>query len=296
MKSIVLIILSLFSLNCTAQQQQSASVKGNQYKLNKAENQKAVLVLFPCFPCNSEYTRTEARFLKGIEKKGITTLLLDYNQKLFLTKAEKREYSEALNTILDQNKVLKENIYIGGFSSGGNVALLIANFLLETKNQIQPRGLFVVDSPIDLEKLYNDAKKDIARNVNKEAVEEGKFLTALLGEKLGNPNLDLEKYKQYSPYLISCNSVENIRYLKDIKTRFYCEPSLEWQLKNKNRRYEDLNAFMLKKVNQSLTDLGSRKTEYIETENRGVNTDGKKNPHSWNLVEQSELLEWLLQE
>lgn len=291
-KKVLLIVLSLFLLNCAAQNVGSTS-KNDHYELNRSADQKAALILFPCFPCDIEHTKAEAGFLKDIEKEGITTLLLDYNQKLFLTEAEKEEIAEKLNSIFDQHTIEKKNIYIGGFSSGGNVAFLISAFLKKNNNPLQPKGLFVVDSPIDLEQLYHNAQRDVATNADPEAVEEGKFLIALFEKELGKPGENPEKYKIASPYLISSNSIENIQYLKDVKTRFYCEPDLEWQQQNRGRKFENLNAFFLKKANESLLNLGNLKTEYIETENRGIRANGKKHPHSWNIVERGELLKWM---
>src|SRR5690606_22123623 len=213
----------------------------------------------------------------------------------FLNESEKTEYAKLLNTILDENKVEKENIFIGGFSSGGNISLLLSNFLLETKNTVEPKGVFIVDSPLDLEELYNGAKSDLNKNVDVEAVEEGKFLIELFENEIGKPSENIEEYKTISPYLISCNSIKNIEYLKNIKTRFYCEPDLEWQMKNKNRKYEEINAYKLEKAYNSLISLGSEKTEFIKTENRGIRANGEKHPHSWKIVERENLIKWILE-
>ena len=290
-----LIVFSLFLVNCNTKNEKMKVAKEENYELKISNDQKAILILFPCFPCDIENTKTEAKFLRNIEKEGVTTLLLNYNQKLFLTDSEKTEYAKILNTILDKNKVQKENIFIGGFSSGGNISILLSNFLLKTKNAIQPKGMFVVDSPLDLEELYNGAKRDVKKNVNSEAVEEGKFLIELFENEIGKPSDSIEKYKLISPYLISCNSTNNIDYLKNIKTRFYCEPDLEWQMKNKSRKYEELNAYKLEKTYSSLLNLGAKKAEFIKTKNRGIRANGEKHPHSWNIVERESLLKWILE-
>lgn len=290
----ILIILLSFLIVQHVKSQKATSVKGKHYELKIAPQQKALLILFPCYPCSIEQTKTEASFLKDIEKEGISTLILDYNQKLFLTEAEKAEYKKALNTILDKNKVKKDYIFIGGFSSGGNVATLLTNDLLKTKDEIQPKGLIVVDSPLDLEEVYHGAQNDIHKNTDQEAVEEGQFLIDLFEKEIGNPHDHIEKYKALSPYLISSHSTGNINYLKDIKTRFYCEPDLEWQINHKNRKYEELNAYQLEKVNQALIDLGSTQTEFIMTKNRGIRANGTKHPHSWNIIERKNLVEWIL--
>lgn len=293
-KNIFLIVLSVVLSGCAVKNTADKVVKEEQYELHRAQKQKAVLVLFPCFPCDSEHTKAEAGFLKDIEKKGISVLLLNYNRKLFLTEAEKKEYASALDAIFAKNKIEKKNIFIGGFSSGGNVALLLSDYLIKNKSSVQPKGLLVVDSPVDLEKLYHNAEKDVAANVDPDAAGEGKFLLELFEKELGKPDENPERYKDVSPYLISVNSTENIQYLKGIKTRFYCEPDLEWQQQNRGRTFEGLNAFMLKKMHQSLTHLGSRTSEYIETRNRGIRANGKRHPHSWNIVEREELVKWVL--
>jgi hypothetical protein len=292
--SIFLILhISIFLVCCKTEKKEIKIVKDKNYELKIATYQKAVLILFPCYPCDIENTKTEAKFLKDIEKKGITTLLLNYNQKLYLTESEKVEYSKTINSILDKNEVTKDNIFIGGFSSGGNISVLLANYLLKTKNSIQPKGIFAVDSPLDLEELYNGAKSDIKKNFDNDAIEEGKFLIEMLEQEIGKPEVDIEKYKILSPYIISSNSTQNIEYIKNIKVRFYCEPDLEWQMKNKNRKYEELNAYKLEKTYNSLVNLGSKKAEFIKTENRGIRANGEKHPHSWNIVERESLLKWI---
>ena len=274
--------------------QEIKTVKDDHFELKISPQQKAILILFPCYPCDIEHTKTEAAFLKDIEKRGISTLLLDYNQKLYLTEPEKAEYTENLNNIFSENKIKKENIFIGGFSSGGNVALLLSSYLIKTKDPILPKGVIVVDSPIDLEELYKSAKKDVKKNKDADAVEEGKFLINLLEKEIGTPQENIKKYKSFSPYLISLNSTEHIKYLKNIKVRLYCEPDLEWQMKNKDRKYEDLNAFKLEKIYHSLLDLGNPQVELIKTKDRGIRANGQKHPHSWNIVERESLIQWIL--
>ncbi|MDR2235025.1 MAG: hypothetical protein LBE92_02790 [Chryseobacterium sp.] len=294
-KHIFLIVLTVILSGCTVKNSTGKVVKNRTYELHTAQSLKAVLVLFPCYPCDIEHTKTEAAFLKDIEKEGISVLLLSYNQKLFLTETEKKEYAAALETIFDRNKLSKQNIFIGGFSSGGNVALLLSAYLIKNNSSVQPKGTFVVDSPIDIEKLYHNAEKDIAANADPEAVAEGKFLVELFDRELGKPDEHPENYKQASPYLMSVNSTENIQYLKGIRTRFYCEPDLQWQNENRGRTFENLNAFMLTRAHQSLIDLGSTTSEYIETQNRGIRGNGKKHPHSWNIVERESLVKWMLE-
>lgn len=289
-ENLLIIIISLLLINCKSQ-----TIEENDYIINKAKNEKALLILFPCFPCDKTNTKTEAKFLDKIENEGITTILLDYNQKLYLDEFEKEDLAKSLNSILNENEISKKNVFIGGFSSGGNITIILSNYLIEKDNELQPKGIFIVDSPFDLEELYKSAQNDIKLNKNIEAVEEGKFLVNLFEQNLGNPETNIEKYKDLSPYLISQNSINNIKYLKNIKVRFYTEPDLEWQSLNRNRKYEDLNAFKVEKTWEALKNLGNKKAEFIKTENLGIRANGEKHPHSWSIVEKEDLIRWILE-
>jgi len=297
-KRLVILFVLLFNLifitSCSNPKKGIKTIKDKNYELKIAEQQKAVLILYPCFPCDLENTKSEASFLKDIEKEGITTLLLNRNQKLFLNDAEKMEFAKELNTILDANHVEKKNVFIGGFSGGGNISILLSNYLLKTKNQIQPKGVFAVDSPIDLEKLYSNAKKDISRNIYQEGVEEARYIIAMLEKDLGKPDDNKEKYAMLSPFLLSVNSTNNITILKDVKTRFYYELDLKNQLEKTGRKYDELNAYQLEKFHEVLTNMGAKNSNLIVTKNRGYRADGSKNTHTWNLVERESLVKWML--
>lgn len=275
--------------------QETKQVKGAGYVLTVAAAPKAVLILFPCFPCNAENTRAEAPFLEGLEKAGITTLLLDDNQKIFLQAAEKQALAARIWQILDSNQVAPRKVYLGGFSSGGNVALLLGHHLLASGSPVQPEGVFAVDSPLDLERLYQSAQKDVARNMAAAAIEEGRFLMDFLEKSLGLPEDHPEQYLAMSPVLLSHHHTDNIQLLKNIKVRLYTEPDLEWQRENRDRVYEDLNAFTLAQTQLALKALGAQNVEFITTDHKGVRANGTRHPHSWSIVDRDGLLAWMLQ-
>ena len=86
---------------------------------------------------------------------------MNLNPHLFLKQSERHQLAEQLEKIILENNLSKENVFIGGFSSGGNVSLLISDYLVHIKSQVQPKGIFVVDSPIDLLALYKTAQKNL---------------------------------------------------------------------------------------------------------------------------------------
>ena len=41
--------------------------------------------------------------------------------------------------------------------------------------------------------------------------------------------------------------------------------------------------------------LNNSKIEYIETQNRGYRANGVRHPHSWAIVDENELIKWILE-
>lgn len=286
-------IFLLFHLYIFAQLPSDKIIKGDHYELKIAQKQNAILILFPCFPCDIENTKSEAKFLNGIENEGITTILLDINQKLWLKDQDKNDIIDLIKNIINNHQLKNKNIYLGGFSSGGNVALLLSNYIVFTNSKIDLKGVFVVDSPIDLEKLYENAQKEIVKKSNEDALNEANFLNELFTSELGNPKEQLSTYQKYSPFLLSKNEFQNLSSLQKIKVRFYSEPAIDWQKTFRKRSYEDTNSFILDAAYQNLKDAGFKKIDYIKTENRGIRANGTIHPHSWNIVEINNLLKWI---
>ena len=42
--------------------------------------------------------------------------------------------------------------------------------------------------------------------------------------------------------------------------------------------------------------LGNPRVDLIETENRGYQANGERHPHSWAIVDEKELIRWILEE
>lgn len=286
------VVLLLFILSCGTSKKERLIVHEN-YEVTLAKKQVSVLILFPCYPCDVEHTKREAFFLNGINDHGVTTILLKFNQKLYLTGIEKINLFKALQSIFDTNKIKPDHVFLGGFSSGGNIALLMGDYITGQSTQLKIKGVFAVDSPIDLEQLYYNAKNDIALNANEGAKHEGEFLANLLESEIGTPTASFNSFKELSPFLASQNFLHNLPNHKKYKIRLYTEPSPEWHQKNRNRAYRNTNSWMIERFHEALTQSGHNSCDLIKTENKGVRSNGVIHPHSWSIVEQKSLLEWM---
>jgi len=303
-KLIVIVLIIIVTISCknsTKEKIENAvktdfeEIKKEDYELIKpTENIKAVLVLFGGYPENAEDIKREFKILEEAKNNNISVLYMNYNQKLWMEQNEKRKLAEQLQKIFKENELPTTNIYLGGFSSGGNVALLISDFVTEQNLDISPKGVFIVDSPIELAELYASSEKNIERNFSEISIQESIWILENLGKTFGNPKDEIKKYENKSVFTYRSNNTSNLQKLKKTKIRLYTEPDTLWWKKHRMADYEQMNAYYIKKLSESLAEQGFEKVEYIATINKGFRANGERHPHSWAIVDKKDLINWIL--
>jgi len=304
--SIILILIFVGLVSCkqnkqekehtTSEKLEFTKIIKDDYELYKPNKEaKAVLILFGGYPETAQDIKREFKILDIARKNNIAVILSNFNQKLWLEENEKHKLAKSLQDIIVANQLPTDNIFIGGFSSGGVVSLLISNFIVGMKQfYIDPKGVFIVDSPIDLVALYKSSEKNIARNFSEPSIQESTWLLETLGDNFGNPEDDIKKYEDKAVFTFGTNNTSNLEKLKRTKIRLYTEPDTLWWKKNRMADYEQMNAFYIKKLSESLKIKGFEKIEYIPTENKGYRADGERHPHSWAIVDKNDLINWIL--
>ena len=267
------------------------------YELIIPNKQDAFLILFPCFPCNAENTRTQFNIIEIASANNITVLLMNFNQHLWLSNSDKKDLEKIIMDAVNQYAIKIDNTYIGGFSSGGNVTLLLTDYLKLTESSIQPKGLFITDSPVDLLGLYESSQKAIKKNISVPAVQEASWIVEMFNLEFGTGDTSFTNYENKSPYFSKTNSTKNISNLNDLKIRLYSEPDTLWWKQNRQAEYEDMNAYHLEQLANDLGKLyGVEHVTYIETKNRGYRANGNRHPHSWAIIDEKDLVNWILTE
>lgn len=272
-------------------------VKDDDYELliPKKADLKGTLMLFGGYPEMAEDIKREFNIAESAYKNGIAVIFMNYNRKLWIENDEKKILAEKIQKIFRENKLLKTKIYFGGFSSGGNVALLIGDYLTRQNSEVKPKGIFIIDSPVDLAALYQSSQKNIERNFSEPSVQESYWIMETLGNRFGSPYEDISDYENYSIYTSETENFNNINHLKNVKLRFYSEPDTAWWRENRKADFDQMNAFYLERLSKLLKKSGFKHVEYIPTENRGYRANGEKHPHSWSIVDNKELIKWLLE-
>ena len=265
------------------------------YELIIPNKQDAFLILFPCFPCNAENTRTQFNIIDIATANNISVLLMNFNQHLWLSNSDKKDLEKIIMDAVNQYAIKIDNTYIGGFSSGGNVTLLLTDYLKLTESSIQPKGLFITDSPVDLLGLYESSQKAIKKNISVPAVQEASWIVEMFNLEFGTGDTSFTNYENKSPYFSKTNSTKNISNLNDLKIRLYSEPDTLWWKQNRQAEYEDMNAYHLEQLANDLGKLyGVEHVTYIETKNRGYRANGNRHPHSWAIIDEKDLVNWIL--
>lgn len=159
---------------------------------------------------------------------------------------------------------------------------------------IDPKGVFIVDSPIDLVALYKSSEKNIERNFSEPSIQESTWLLETLGNNFGNPKDNIRKYEKNAVFTYITNNTSNLKKLKRTKIRLYTEPDTLWWKENRMADYEQMNAFYIKKLSESLTEKGYESVEYIPTTDKGYRANGERHPHSLAIVDKKDLINWML--
>lgn len=272
-------------------------IEHNHYILEKPTKIiNAVLILFGGYPQLAADIEREFEVFSAANENNVAIVYSNINGKLWLEENVKELMASHIQGIFEENNLPKDNIIIGGFSSGGTLAMLIGDYLIAHKNfEIAPKGVFLVDSPVDLAVLYEVSEKNVQRNFSEPSVEESSWLLELLGDKIGNPHTDISGYEKLSLFTSQSGYYGNLKNLKNTKIRLYTEPDTLWWKENRRVNYDEMNAFYIKKLAERLTKEGYKHVEYIPTLNKGFRSNGQRHPHSWSIVDPKDLMKWILQ-
>lgn len=303
MKKITLFLALILIIGCKNQSQKKqtpkkeiTTIQTDDYELIKSSESKALLIIFPGGGSTSKETKRDFKIVEKATEKGISVLLMNFGRHLWIEKDDSEQLSNLILKAIKDNKLKTGNTFIGGMSIGGTVALSLSDYLSKTNSLLKPKGVFVIDSPIDLYALYESSQKDIVRkDFSEERLAEPKWIINYFEEEFGGKDSLLINIQKVSPLTIKTNNIDNIKKLKNKKLRFYTEPDTLWWKENRQTDFESTNAYILQKTNELLNDRNWNNVELIQTKEKGYQNDGDRNPHSWSIVDTDNLINWILE-
>lgn len=184
---------------------------------------------------------------------------------------------------------------IGGHSLGGYRALLYAEmaFKLNKPGIIKPKAVFGVDPPLNLKRLWNSfeygLKISFSKTSSQESQEQLRRFKIMYG---GSPAQVPKKYEEMSAYYPDSKDGGNIRYLKSIPVRLYCDPDIKWWIDNRRARLEHLNLTDLTGAISQLLLLGNNKAELVTAPGKGFWSNGQRHPHAFSVLDAGEFVSW----
>lgn len=284
-------LLILFTVLLTCQKPKTTK---NNFELFKVKNSEALLILFPGGGNTSKETKRDFKILRKAIQNKVSVLLMDFNGHLWVDENDTKNLENSILKIINKNNLQTDNIFIGGMSIGGTVALSLSNHLAKTKSKINPKGVFVVDSPIDLYALYKSSQKDLLRtDFSEERLAEPKWIINYFEEQFSKDSL-LVNIQKFAPITLATKNTTNIDFLKFKKLRFYTEPDTLWYQKERQTDFESTNAYTIQNTATLLKNKNWKKTTLIQTKNKGFRANGERHPHSWSIVDIDELIKWIL--
>jgi pimeloyl-ACP methyl ester carboxylesterase len=199
---------------------------------------------------------------------------------------------------LTTHRISTDRVVVGGFSGGGTAAVRYAEFCAARRSPagIMIGGVFAVDAPLDFGRLWWGETLAIRRGADPRFVGEAKSILADLRRVLGgSPEEYPARYIQVSPFSAFAEGGGQARLLVDLPVRLYTEPDIQWWMTNRRVDFYSTNAIDAAAFILQLQFLGNRQAELITTQGRGFRPGGVRHPHSWSIVDEAELAEWIVQ-
>jgi esterase/lipase len=305
---LMILTFSLFTINCNVQTVSNPKIE--KVFLDKSDTTKncytiiyptnlpctGYMFLVPGFGETAENVLQQTDLPKMLAQNGILTIIPTFQDgvlSLGVDSLSQQNFDKILNDVTSKHKLANQKFYVGGFSIGGSCAIKYAE-----NSTVKPTAVFAIDPPIDFERFYNSAKRDIRLSKDSEANQENVYmLDRLEKETGGSPQTNITEYYNLSPYSFSDTAQTAIKKLINMPLRIYTEPDIHWWLKERGADFTSMNATESSAMINELIRLGNQHAELLTTQNKGYRKpDNRRHPHSWSIVDNDELITWLLKQ
>ncbi|MBL7852358.1 MAG: hypothetical protein JNN04_15750 [Cyclobacteriaceae bacterium] len=283
---ILLISFSFVSGQEIVQKSLKVDGKSVSYQvLQPAGDISGILLLLPGKGENPKAVFKKTSLPEKLSGKGYMTIVPNLKYALFADELIRKQLEEILKAETEGRPTA--GVAIGGFSAGGAVALSYAEYRI-AQGSTNIRSVFVIDPPLDLQRLYATSRK--TRRFNCPSVaSEGQQTIDYLDKALGgSPDDQYNNYVTSSPYMASEADGGNAKWLKQVPVRLYTEPDIEFVKERHCVEMEpqDLNSSDLERLYKHLKKSGNDHCELVTTKGRGY--------HTWNIADADELSAWIM--
>lgn len=257
---------------------------------------KGYIFLLPGFSETAERVLQQSSLASQLAKSGLLTIIPTLQDGVFsfgIDDSSQQSFEKIVTDVRKKNKLIDQPFYLGGYSIGGSCILKYAEDVDK-----KPNAVFTIDPPIDFEQMYHSSKRNLRLSVNTQPNGESIFLVKKIKEIMnGTPENSIANYHKISPYSFSDTSQTAIKKLLNVPLRIYTEPDIDWWMKERGMDYTSMNSTFHSAMINELNRLGNKNATLITTQNKGYRKpDNSKHPHSWSIVDNEDLIKWLLKQ
>jgi hypothetical protein len=260
---------------------------------------KGLLLLLTSFGETPQIASNETDIQTVANKEGLLTVFASLHfgtQTFFIDSLSQANLDQLIPLLQNRYKLTDKPFYLGGFSLGGSGVVKYAERAYSRSDIPRPKAIFAVDPPLDFERMYYSLEYAVRHsNVEISKREADYFIKRLQYEFQSIPQLDNKPFQTISPYSFSDTSQTNIKTLVNCPIMLISEPDIIWQMEERNRSMYDLNTLDCSLAINSLRLLGNNNAKLILTNGKGYRKlTGKRNPHSWSIVDTEQTIKWLI--
>ncbi len=258
---------------------------------------KGLVVVLPGFATLPDTVLTETKMPVAACKAGYTVVIAtllnsfaDDKDNIF-----QKRLVKLVPSLMSRYKIPPGKFVIGGHSIGGLQAMYYAEMSHKPlSSMVQPALVFGVDPPLDLKRLYNGYMRSIRLNPAKAKGGEAEFITKRFNRLYGGPP---EKrpaaYQAASAFYRDAKDGGNLKYLKNTPVRMYCDPDINWHIKQRSNPLEWTNLADEAACIVQLNLLGNKNAELVTNPGKGYFTNGTRHPHAFSILDADEFVLWL---
>lgn len=255
---------------------------------------KGCLFLIPGFGENAERVQQQTDLPVLAAKNGILTIiptLQDGVLSFGVDSVSQQSLKKIMEDVASKHQVSELDLFVGGFSIGGSTAVKFAENAAS-----KPKAVFAIDPPLDFERFYNSAKRDLRLTTDGKENQENVYMGVRIQEIMGGtPETALQNYRTVSPYSYSDENQTAVKKLIQVPLRIYSEPDIDWWMKERNTDVTHMNITDCSAMIQELNRLGNPDAVLITSQNKGFRKpENNRHPHSWSIVDNDELIRWLI--
>lgn len=256
---------------------------------------QGALILLDGYGGNADNFLSETKIHNVAWNNDILTVCIPTSTHLYADQPMIELMNTIIKEILQTYSLRKDQFAIGGMSSGGTIALRYAELCNEKPSEfpIHPNAVFDVDSPVDLVGLYKSSERDLKKNNGGWWLGEAQMIMDRFKSELGDPYKDLKNYQQVSPFLRDMKDTVNERSLTEMAVRTYHDVDVNWFIQNRGRSLYETNMLDGSELISRLVLLGNKQAEFVASKIPGRRSNGSRHPHSWNIVDEIDLVQWI---